>query len=123
MPEFFSEFWPLWRTFIALSYGAAMIPVAAGNEGMSMSQPSLPEEPILLQALEIESPADRAVYLDRACGADTQLRAGVEALLRASAKSGDLLDLPDRPDTVGYALAIDRHPLEIAEGKGMRVCK
>ena len=79
-----------------------------------MSQPSLPEEPIFLQALDIESPADRAVYLDRACGADTQLRAGVEALLRASAKSGDLLDLPDRPDTAGYALAIDRHPLEIA---------
>jgi serine/threonine protein kinase/Flp pilus assembly protein TadD len=91
-----------------------MIPVAAGNEGMFMSQPSLPEEPIFLQALEIESPADRAVYLDRACGADTQLRAGVEALLRASTKSGDLLDLPELPDTAGYVLTIDRHPLEIA---------
>ena len=79
-----------------------------------MSQPSLPEEPIFLQALEIESPADRAVYLDRACGADTQLRAGVEALLRASTKSGDLLDLPELPDTAGYVLTIDRHPLEIA---------
>ncbi|HEY1375637.1 MAG TPA: serine/threonine-protein kinase [Gemmataceae bacterium] len=61
-----------------------------------MTEPSLPEESIFGQALEIESADERAAYLDRACGADQALRAGVEALLRASGQHGDLLDLPGR---------------------------
>src|SRR5262249_24158376 len=36
-------------------------------------------------------------FLDRACGNNSALRAEVEALLRASEKSGDLLDLPEKP--------------------------
>ena len=31
------------------------------------------------QALEIESPADRAAFLDNACGEDEALRSAVEA--------------------------------------------
>ncbi|MCI0458214.1 MAG: hypothetical protein L0Z62_14715 [Gemmataceae bacterium] len=62
-----------------------------------MTEPSLPEESIFLQALEIPTAAERAAYLDRACGIDQQLRAAVEALLRANDRSGDLLDLPDQP--------------------------
>ena len=62
-----------------------------------MNEPSLPEESIFAQALELESAAERAAYLDRACGANRQLRAEVEALLCASEKSGDLLDLPEKP--------------------------
>jgi serine/threonine protein kinase/WD40 repeat protein len=63
-----------------------------------MNQPSLPEESIFLQALEIESVADRAAFLDQACGANRELRAEVGALLRAHEQSGDLLDLPDQPN-------------------------
>src|SRR5215469_9576178 len=60
-----------------------------------MNECSLPDESIFLQALEIPSAPERAAYLDRACGADHQLRAAVEALLHAHDQSGDLLDLPE----------------------------
>src|SRR6516225_5032355 len=60
-----------------------------------MIEPSLPEESIFAQALEITSPAERAAFLDRACGDNPALRAEVEALLRAHEHSGDLLDLPE----------------------------
>ena len=60
-----------------------------------MTEQSLPEESIFLQALEIDAPAERAAFVAQACGTDVRLRAGVEALLRASAKSGDLLDVPE----------------------------
>src|SRR5262245_50571166 len=60
-----------------------------------MGEPSLPEESIFAQAVEIGSDADRAAFLDRACGDNPALRAEVEALLRADARSGDLLDLPE----------------------------
>jgi tetratricopeptide (TPR) repeat protein/tRNA A-37 threonylcarbamoyl transferase component Bud32 len=60
-----------------------------------MTEPSLPEESIFAQALEITSAAERAAFLDRACGDNPPLRAEVEALLRAHERSGDLLDLPE----------------------------
>jgi serine/threonine protein kinase/tetratricopeptide (TPR) repeat protein len=61
-----------------------------------MNEPSLPEESIFGRALEFESAKERAAYLDRTCGPDIALRCEVEALLRASQRSGDLLDLPER---------------------------
>src|SRR5689334_18716675 len=60
-----------------------------------MTEPSLPEESIFAQALEISCAAERLAFLDRACGANQALRAEVEGLLRADARSGDMLDLPD----------------------------
>jgi serine/threonine protein kinase len=60
-----------------------------------MTEPSLPEESLFAQALEIGSANERAAFLDRACGDNAALRAGVEALLRAHQRSGDLLDLPE----------------------------
>src|SRR5689334_12671994 len=60
-----------------------------------MTEPSLPEESIFGQALEIESAEERSAYLDRACGEDTARRCGVVALLRAGGHRGDLLDLPE----------------------------
>jgi serine/threonine protein kinase/tetratricopeptide (TPR) repeat protein len=60
-----------------------------------MTEPPLPEESIFAQALEITSAAERAAFLDRACGHDQALRAAVEALLRTEERSGDLLDLPE----------------------------
>src|SRR5262245_18174532 len=46
------------------------------------------------QALDIETPLDRAAFLDQACGGDTALRASVEELLQAHEEAGRLLD-PD----------------------------
>jgi hypothetical protein len=40
------------------------------------------------------NPADRAAYLDRACGGDPELRAEVESLLEADRKRGRFLELP-----------------------------
>jgi serine/threonine protein kinase len=43
------------------------------------------------EALERSSPEERAAYLDAACGPDQQLRARVEALLRAHQQAGQFL--------------------------------
>lgn len=64
-----------------------------------MTEGTLREESIFLEALEIKGIAERVAFLDHACGQDSRLRAGVEALLRANMKSGDLLDIPERTDT------------------------
>jgi serine/threonine protein kinase/Flp pilus assembly protein TadD len=76
-----------------------------------MSEPSLPEESIFAQALEIGPSAERAAFLDRSCGDNRALRAEVEALLRANERCGDLLDLPERPPAT-----VDEQPLR--EGPG-----
>jgi tetratricopeptide (TPR) repeat protein/serine/threonine protein kinase len=60
-----------------------------------MTEPSLPEESIFAQALEIASAVERVAFLDRVCGNNPALRAEIEALLRAHERSGDLLDLPE----------------------------
>src|SRR5215471_1040814 len=43
------------------------------------------------EALECASPQERAAYLDRACGQDSELRARVEELLRAHEAAGGFL--------------------------------
>jgi serine/threonine protein kinase len=50
-------------------------------------------EEIFLAAVE-KAPADRAAYLDAACGPDAELRAQVEALLRSHEEAGSLLEQP-----------------------------
>ena len=67
------------------------------------------EETIFVAALEKSTPAERAAYLDGACGVDSELRRRVEALLRAHEQSGDLLDPPDHlpslaEDCAGFEL-------------------
>src|SRR5262249_51064773 len=49
---------------------------------------------IFLTALERDTPADRAAYLDSACGGDTTLRRRAEALLLAHDRPDPLLDRP-----------------------------
>jgi serine/threonine-protein kinase len=46
---------------------------------------------IFSEALERSSPEERAAYLDAACGRDPELRARVEALLRAHQQAGQFL--------------------------------
>jgi serine/threonine protein kinase len=89
-----------------------------------MAEPSLPEESIFGQALEITSAADRASFLDQACGNDLRLRAEVEALLRAHERSGDLLDLAESaqptselsPETPGTVIGPYKLLEQIGEG-------
>src|SRR5262245_20317294 len=85
-----------------------------------MTEQSLPEESIFLQALEIPCADDRSAYLSRACGDNSQLRAEVESLLRANRNTGDFLDLPDAPS---LAKTIDRPEpeLPLREGPGSRI--
>jgi eukaryotic-like serine/threonine-protein kinase len=80
--------------------------VSTAAWGYDMNEQSLPEESIFLSAIELESAAERAAYLHRACGDNVKLRAEVEALLQANLKSGDLLDLIESPDdTVDRSIA------------------
>ena len=59
-----------------------------------MSQSQQAEKSIFLQAIEIGSATERAAYLDQACAGNQQLRAEIDELLQADARSGDLLDAP-----------------------------
>jgi WD40 repeat protein/serine/threonine protein kinase len=54
---------------------------------------SINEESVFVEALEIQDPRERAVYLDRACGGNSALRKNVESLLKAY-NAGDFLESP-----------------------------
>src|SRR5262245_60170670 len=58
------------------------------------------------KALEIDSPAERAAFLDAACGDNAALRAEMDALLRALDQAGSFmkqLAAPVPPETVEFA--------------------
>ena len=61
---------------------------------------------ILQSVSEKATPAERAAYLDRACGHDAVLRSQVEGLLAALDGAGSFLEQPvfDTPETVDAAL-------------------
>ncbi|MCI0462000.1 MAG: serine/threonine protein kinase, partial [Gemmataceae bacterium] len=67
-------------------------------------------EAIFLAALEKDAPTERAAYLDSACGEDATLRAQVEALLRAHAQAGSLLEQPlfHTAPTVAHTLSPEK---------------
>src|SRR5881409_3478468 len=48
-----------------------------------------PLRAVFNEAVEIEDPAERAAYLDQACGQDAVLRRKIDDLLRAHEKAGD----------------------------------
>src|SRR5207245_1259905 len=52
------------------------------------------EQSIFLAALELQTPAERAAYLQGACGTDAALLANVQGLLAAHDKGVDFLDRP-----------------------------
>src|SRR5262245_20662663 len=57
------------------------------------------EHSIFLAVLEIDDPAERSAYLDRACAGYTALRGQVEQLLKAHQEPGKVMDrpVPERP--------------------------
>jgi len=92
-----------------------------------MSETPLDEKALFEAAVEIESPAERKAYLDRACGGNQELRAAVESLLQAHDQAGDFLETPAfgqgvSPDatlpTEGPGTIIGRYKLleQIGEG-------
>jgi len=67
---------------------------------------------IFSEALEKKDTGERADYLDKACGNDAELRAKVEALLKAHQQAGDFLEVP----VLGPDVTLDTSPL--TEGPG-----
>src|SRR6516164_11542801 len=64
---------------------------------------------LFLAASDLADPAERAAYMDRECGGDAELRARVEALLRANdaaplpaAPEGTVDSAPGLPETEDY---------------------
>ena len=74
---------------------------------------------ILLEALEIERPEERAAYLSRVCGANAALRREVEELLQAQAAAGGFL--PDEPIRPAVTECGGAAPSPIAEQPGDRI--
>ena len=57
------------------------------------------EESIFMEALKLPTPAERAAYLEQACGGDAELRHSVEQLLEAHVQAGDFFDFIPRVTT------------------------
>src|SRR5689334_5915590 len=75
-------------------------------------QPS-PLETIFNDAMQIATPAERAAFLDRACGDDAGLRKRVEGLLAAHEQTADVLKLP-------YSQRVLNPPV-LSEGPGAKI--
>jgi serine/threonine protein kinase/tetratricopeptide (TPR) repeat protein len=69
------------------------------------------------RALEIESAADRAAYLDQACGTDDGLRCEIEGLLAANGRAGEFM----RRSAAAVAVGITASYEPLTEGPGTRV--
>jgi serine/threonine protein kinase len=65
--------------------------------------PAMSELEVFADAVQISDPAQRAVYLDRACGNDPALRKRVELLLRNQQESGSFLE--DSPAAALHSIA------------------
>jgi Protein kinase domain len=79
--------WNIPGAFFALSSEAIMKPSDA-------RAPPMTEETLFAAALEKNTPAERAAFLDKACAGDAVLRARVEALLRSHTGAGIFLGAP-----------------------------
>jgi len=64
-----------------------------------MTNPTNREREIFNAALDRATPAERAAYLDGACGQDAELRASVEGLLRVHDRAGGFLRADDSKST------------------------
>lgn len=84
-----------------------------------MPEPQQLEKSVFLEAIEFGTAGEQAAFLDQACAGNPQLRAEVDALLKAHEKSGGWLDAPSAAAAASGALP----PIPIAlpavsEGSG-----
>jgi len=77
-----------------------------------MSEPNRHTESLFSAALAIESPKERAKFLDQACGADQQLRQQVEELLAAYPKVERFMEAP----AAKPGITLDQAPLTESPG-------
>jgi eukaryotic-like serine/threonine-protein kinase len=68
------------------------------------------------RALDMQSPAQRASYLDEACQGNAALRAEVEGLIGAVARAGDFLASPAVAEEVGASIGPYKLLEQIGEG-------
>jgi serine/threonine protein kinase/WD40 repeat protein/tetratricopeptide (TPR) repeat protein len=80
------------------------------EEQLHMNEPVHDIKAIFSQALEIESPAERARYLAEACGGDARLQGEVEGILQALAQAGSFLESPARGPDVTIEQAVAERP-------------
>src|SRR5262249_1594408 len=86
---------------------------------MNMAEWNAKANDVFLAAAEVESPAERQLFLDQHCGVDAALRAQVESLLAASAKVGSFLNEPAAQALPGSRGTADYEP--IAERPGTAI--
>src|SRR5438067_10869969 len=60
-------------------------------------------ETVFNQAIEVESEAERAAFLDQACGNEPRLRGEVEQLVRDYFRAGEFLEKPALDGLVAIA--------------------
>ena len=77
-----------------------------------MNADSIDIEAIFHAALNKQSAAERAAYLDEACSDDAKLRAQVEAVLKAHEEAGDFL----KPPLFDPSVTMGQSPLAEAPG-------
>jgi serine/threonine protein kinase len=83
---------------------------------MADPQPAL--RAIFCEALDCQTPHEQAAYLDQACQGRAELRARVEALLRANAEASGFLGEPAANPTPPGGEAAAADALRLAEGPG-----
>src|SRR5262249_54865775 len=72
----------------------ALIASGGGCAPRKPGEGAMTELEIFLAAVGKDEPAERAAYLDQACGADAALRQRLEALLRSHERAAAFLEVP-----------------------------
>lgn len=78
------------------------------------------KESIFHIAADIQNPADRQAYLDRACGGDPRLRKDVNELLNHNSQAGGFIERPDidgPSSTIAYEPVLERPGTQIGPYK------
>ncbi len=78
-----------------------------------MDRPESNEKAIFIAAIDHEAGAERAEYLDSACGGNEDLRRRVEALLAAYARADDVLGPPREQSVKPLATPMPEAPLPV----------
>jgi WD40 repeat protein/serine/threonine protein kinase len=90
---------------------------APAQSGTYMAETTPYPDTIFNVARQLDDPAARAAYLDRACAGAPDLRAQVEALLHAHAGAGDFLE-PAAFELDRFGATLEQSDLHLREGPG-----